>query len=186
MKQRILLFLPLVFLAMPLLGQEISWDDFNQERLRINRVGMQVLGGWAMANIAVSGISVWQSTGETKAFHQMNLGWNAVNLTLAGFGYFNAINAETSLGDIESIRAHESILRIFLFNAGLDVGYIMGGAFLLERSKNVSKNSEMLAGFGKSIAARMGKYRNAIRLDDSRSRFSQLTTLKRCIDFSFP
>lgn len=151
MKNKLLPLLLLLFVALPLFSQEMSWQDFNEERLRINRVGMQVLGGWAIANFAISGISVWQTTGETKAFHQMNLGWNAVNITLATFGYINALNAETDLGSIESIRAHESIMRIFLFNAGLDLGYIMGGAYLVERSKNVRKNSERLAGFGKSI-----------------------------------
>jgi hypothetical protein len=151
MKNKLTPLILLLFVALPMFSQEISWQEFNEERLRINRVGMQVLGGWAIANFAISGISVWQSTGEVKAFHQMNLGWNAVNITLATFGYFNALNGDTDLGSIESIRAHESIMRIFLFNAGLDLGYIMGGAYLVERSKNVTKNSERLSGFGKSI-----------------------------------
>lgn len=133
-----------------------GWQEFNRERLRLNRVGMQVLGGWAIANFAISGVGITQSTGETKAFHQMNVGWNLVNITLAGFGYFNALRGETDLDAIQSICEHESIMRIFLFNAGLDLGYIMGGAFLLERSKNVTKNSARLAGFGKSIMLQGG------------------------------
>lgn len=151
MRNKFIPLLLLLLLALPLFSQDISWQDFNEERLRLNRVGMQVLGGWAIANFAISGISAWQTTGETKAFHQMNIGWNAINITLAGFGYFNALRGEADLGSIESVRAHESIMRIFLFNAGLDLGYIMGGAYLIERSKNVVKNSERLSGFGKSI-----------------------------------
>ena len=151
MKYKLLSLLLLLLIALPLFSQEISWQDFNEERLRINRVGIQVLGGWALTNFAISGFSVWQASGETKAFHQMNIGWNAVNITLASFGYIHAMNAETDLGIIESIQAHESIMRIFLFNAGLDVGYLMGGAYLVERSRNADKNSERLAGFGKSV-----------------------------------
>lgn len=156
MNVRFIFLLSLLFVALPMLSQDISWQDFNEDRLRLNRVGMEVLGGWAIANIAISGVGVFQSAGVTKAYHQMNLGWNAVNLTLAGFGYFSALNGQTDLGTLESIQAHESIMRIFLFNAGLDVAYIMAGAYLIEKSKNVTKNSERLEGFGKSIILQGG------------------------------
>lgn len=141
----------LLLLALPVFSQEVSLDDFNAERLRLNKAGMQVLGGWAIVNLGVSGIAVWQTSGEVKAFHQMNIGWGLVNLSLAGFGYHNALHAPTDLGAFESISAHESLLRIFLFNAGLDVAYMAGGAYMIERSKNVEKNSERLSGFGKSV-----------------------------------
>jgi len=36
-------------------------------------------------------------------------------------------------------------------NTGLDVGYMLGGLYLIERSKNAEKKPERLKGFGKSI-----------------------------------
>lgn len=41
--------------------------------------------------------------------------------------------------------------KILLFNAGLDVGYMLGGVYLLERGKREVKNAERLRGFGRSI-----------------------------------
>jgi hypothetical protein len=50
----------------------------------------------------------------------------------------------------ESIREHESIRRILLFNAGLDVGYMATGLYLRERA-NRAENSERLRGYGNSL-----------------------------------
>ncbi len=146
----------LMFCTLQLSAQDFDTEEFNQKRLDINRIGMTVLGSWALGNIAVSGVSVFQSKGEAKAFHQMNVGWNTVNLLIAGWGYYQSLNALTDLTSMESIREHETIKRILLFNAGLDLAYIAGGAFLLERSKNVEKNRERFSGFGKSIMLQGG------------------------------
>ena len=48
------------------------------------------------------------------------------------------------------------IQKILLFNAGLDIGYMLGGAYLIERSKNTANNPERLRGFGKSIILQGG------------------------------
>jgi hypothetical protein len=50
------------------------------------------------------------------------------------------------------MNAQQKLQRIFLLNAGLDVGYIMAGAWMHERAGNVTKNSDRLRGFGRSIA----------------------------------
>jgi len=151
-----LLIVIFLFLAFQLSAQEFNSEAFNEKRLKINRVGMTILGSWAIGNIAVSGISTFQSNGETKAFHQMNVGWNAVNLLIAGWGYYQSLSAPVDLSLIESVQEHESIKRILLFNAGLDLAYIAGGAYLLERSKNSTKNQDRFSGFGKSIILQGG------------------------------
>ena len=139
-------------------AQSFNSEEFNTKRLKINQTGMTVLGAWGLGNLAYSGVAVFNSTGENKAFHQMNIGWGAINLALAGFGYMGARDAATDLTVIESLKALESSKRIFLFNAGLDVGYIAAGAYLLERSKNTSNEtrSDQFAGFGKSIMMQGG------------------------------
>ena len=62
---------------------------------------MMILGGWALGNMAVSGILLGNTEpasksgwGVTKGYHQMNIGWNAVNLTIAGFGYLAALKSD--------------------------------------------------------------------------------------------
>lgn len=67
---------------------------FNQKRIQTSRTAMLTLGGWAVGNFLVSGLLIGRSDGSTKAFHQMNAGWNVINLGLAGFGYYSALRAD--------------------------------------------------------------------------------------------
>jgi hypothetical protein len=155
MHYRSFLSLLLLLCSSLLLAQDVNLEEFNHERLRINRVGMGILGSWAIGNIAVSGISILNTKGEAKAFHQMNTGWNVVNLAIAGFGYYSALRGETDLSLLESLQEHESMKQILLLNAGLDAAYIAGGFYLMERAKN-SSNKEQLRGFGKSVILQGG------------------------------
>lgn len=134
-----------------LLSQNFESEHFNTERLRINKVGMTILGSWAVGNMAVSALSLNGANAEVKAFHQMNIGWNAVNLAIASFGYYGAITDATDLSLLQSVKEHESMKAILLFNAGLDLAYIAGGFYLLERAKNDVSRESQLRGFGKSV-----------------------------------
>lgn len=130
---------------------------FNQERLDKQRVSMLVLGGWAVGNIAVGATLGSQRSGEDKYFHYMNAGWNLVNLGLATAGYFTAVNSDPAALDLyASINEQHRMQKIFLFNAGLDVGYMAGGLYLMERAKNTENKPERLRGFGKSIILQGG------------------------------
>lgn len=149
---RFLLILLCLGCANLLMGQDAALLDFNTQRLQINRTAMTVLGGWAIGNLASGALLTGQKTGKAKYFHQMNLGWGAINLGIAGFAYYNAVKTDPAAFDLlGSFKEQEKITRILLFNAGLDIGYIMGGAYLRERAKNTTKNPERLAGFGESI-----------------------------------
>jgi len=133
--------------------------DFNQTRLNKQKTAMTILGTWAVGNIAVGSILSSRQEGEIKYFNQMNAGWNAVNLVIAGLGYYGVMKMDASGLDMySSIQEQYKIQKVLLFNAGLDVGYMLGGAYLIERSKNVTanKNPERLKGFGKSILLQGG------------------------------
>ena len=152
--KNLFLFFSLV-LAWQLSGQETpALKEFNQERQALTRTGMLVLGGWAISNMSVSGLSL--ATGSfdqrpaVRSFHQMNLGWNAVNLAIASFGYFGSQTDPSSLSLAESLQAQESIQRTLLFNAGLDLAYMAGGAYLLERAKTSQKPARD-RGFGRAV-----------------------------------
>lgn len=142
-------------LLLPILGwgqSELELESFNEKRLRINEVGMTVLGSWALGNMAVSGIGLaTDPQGSTKHFHQMNLGWNAVNLVIAGFGYYSTHGGEVGLSLANTIQEHEQMKQILLFNAGLDVAYMAGGLYLLERAKNSTDKADQWRGFGQAI-----------------------------------
>jgi hypothetical protein len=152
MQRKFFFTFSLLFLAAALAAQSDSLLlDFNTDRLQLNKTGMTVLGSWALGNMAVSGIALNNSSGATRSFHQMNIGWNAVNLAIAGFGYYGSLNGASNLGLAQSIEEHESIKRILLFNAGLDLAYMAGGAYLLERAKNDLEQQDRLKGFGRSV-----------------------------------
>lgn len=148
LKSALILFFFLV--SIPLMAQEIpALQDFNQTRLDYNRSGMLILGSWALGNMVWGWIGANQSTGEVKAFHQMNLYWNAVNLAIAGFGYYQATKEVPGTDFWATLEAQQSIEEILLVNSALDVAYMAGGFYLKERGLRTSNSR--LVGFGKSV-----------------------------------
>lgn len=131
-------------------AQELSQlQPFNDVRIDYNKNGMLILGTWAVGNMIWGGVGASQSTGQTKAFHQMNLYWNSVNLVIAGFGYWQATKETPGIGFLETMQAQNSIEKMLLFNAGLDLAYIAGGLYLKERGLRIEK--DQFVGFGNSI-----------------------------------
>ncbi|GAB4396261.1 MAG: hypothetical protein OHK0053_09900 [Microscillaceae bacterium] len=125
--------------------------SFNQKRLQISKAGMITLGSWALGNMLVGGILRGRTEGVTRRFHEMNIYWNAVNLGLAGFGLYAALRGQTDLGVLATWQEQAAAEKILLFNAGLDVGYILGGLYLTERSRRPEAPQETLKGFGRSL-----------------------------------
>lgn len=117
---------------------------------------MLVLGGWAVGNILVGTYGNFKANGEAKFFHQFNAMWNVVNLGIASFGYFNAINSDpATMTNLEILNDYNTLQNFLLLNAGLDVAYIMTGFYLKERAKN-SSGSERLRGYGNSLILQGG------------------------------
>jgi hypothetical protein len=110
---------------------QVSLDGFNTQRLHTNRVGMGVLGGWAVANIGFSGVQYFRTEGQAKGFHQMNVMWNLVNLGLAAGGFIGSGPGNAAgLSLAESVVEQQKMEKILLVNTGLDVAYVMTGFFL--------------------------------------------------------
>jgi len=142
------------FLLLPLLlmAQDLNLEDINRSRLQKQKVSMLVLGSWAVGNIALGAGLAGRHEGSERYFHIMNAGWNAVNLGIAAFGYWSAAKADpASFGLAETLAENRRIQNLLLFNAGLDVGYVMGGLYLMERSRRGGDHADRLKGFGKSI-----------------------------------
>ena len=143
------LFLALIVFATPAFSQN-SLQEINEKRIEINITGMKVLGGWALANMAIGSVAYFSLSGKKKYFNQMNVMWNVVNLGLATAGYFGAkadLNQQLSLA--QSINDQHKIEQILLLNAGLDVGYMAAGLYLNERG--LRKSSDRLQGYGQSL-----------------------------------
>jgi hypothetical protein len=134
----------------PLMAQDIpELKEFNSIRVDYNQKGMLILGSWAIGNLIWGGVGVSNTSGETKAFHQMNMYWNTVNLAIAGFGYWQASKELPGTDFWTTMEAQQGIEKILLVNAGLDLAYLAGGMYLKERG--IRKSNERLIGFGKSV-----------------------------------
>lgn len=146
--KKLLVFFIIIFSAEAKAQDSLS--NFNQKRNQINQTGMKVLGGWAIANIAIGSVGFYKTKGATKYFHQMNIFWNVVNLGIATAGFYGVKEASNKSYSIEqSIQEQRKTERILLINAGLDVAYLAGGWYLNRRG--INKSSDRLHGYGNAV-----------------------------------
>jgi hypothetical protein len=118
--------------------------------LHIQKTGMEVLGSWAIANLAIGTMASLNATGSTKYFYQMDALWNIANLAAAIPGYINASKKTgKSLTAEETLKEQKKTETIFLVNGGLDLVYIAGGIYLNNRGNTT--NSDKLRGYGTGV-----------------------------------
>ena len=134
-----------------------SYPDFHEKSTAVNRTGMYILGGWALANIT-SGAAGWAlSEGSAMRFYQMNLFWNTVNLGIAGFALYTILgDAGNFMTSDEIIQEHLKLEKLYLINAGLDVLYIGAGFYLRHLSAQKPKRHDLFLGYGNSVLLQGG------------------------------
>ncbi|MBC7571183.1 MAG: hypothetical protein H7319_15810 [Spirosoma sp.] len=131
--------------------------QFSEQRIKHQKTLGLTLGGYALANIAVGSIAAGQTSGEAKYFHQMNVYWNLFNLGIAGAGLLGSrkrVADGESLAD--AVRQHENMKQVLLLNSGLDIAYIVGGAYLRERANSHPDKADQLRGYGSSVMVQGG------------------------------
>lgn len=138
-----------------LFAQENELKAFNERKDQIGKRSMYALGGWAVGNFAVSGAMIGFSSGPERHFHEMNIYWNVVNIGLAGLGILGS-RKQKDRNVLETINAQHSTEKIYLLNAGLDVGYIFGGLYLTELAHRTPAQFDRFTGFGQSIILQGG------------------------------
>jgi hypothetical protein len=152
----IVLLLPSVLIAQQISKEELI--QFNKERLKIQKNGMAVLGGWAVANMAASTVGYYSTDGVTAQFYKMNIIWNSVNLVLAVPSYLGAGKGKTDMTLKETFKMQSGMEKIFIANACLDAAYVVGGLYMTERSKNMSTQAkkDQWEGYGYSVMMQGG------------------------------
>jgi len=149
--RKYLYLLSLLFLSLTASAQAQSLAQLNQGQTAILKTGMLVLGGWAIVNILYSSFKLTKATRSRKYFYQMNVYWNIVNLLIASYALYVILSRDSAtltLGD--SLLLHDSFKKVLYLGLGLDVGFILLGAFLKERAR-VSFKTEQMQGWGQSI-----------------------------------
>ncbi|MCU0449421.1 MAG: hypothetical protein MUC97_06175 [Bernardetiaceae bacterium] len=134
----------------------MEWMDINAARVAYNTQGMWVLGTWVLLNFLVSGWLYGRTSGPLRYFHQMNVFWNLVNLMLVAYTLWQNAAAGSAFNLPQTIAEQYLIEKLFLFNAGLDVGYVMLGFFLAEKAKTAARRPERLRGWGYSVILQGG------------------------------
>ena len=132
-------------------------ESFYHQSVKNSNTGMYVLGSWALLNIATGAYGWSTQTGSSKYFYQMNLFWNTVNLGFAGFALVSAFSGDGALlSPQQMMDKHMNTEKVLLINAGLDVLYMAGGAFMTAKSKSSTTRPELLKGYGQSLLLQGG------------------------------
>lgn len=148
-------FVTLMFTAGIAFGQDAN--EFYGISQQTNKTGMYVLGTWALTNIATGAYGWNRFEGSEKYFYQMNLMWNVVNLSIAGYAMYSFSQSDPlTMTAAEMLRDHVKKENLFLINAGLDVLYMGGGFYMRHLASQGHKRAEMLKGYGTSVILQGG------------------------------
>ncbi len=126
------MILALVAVLAPAPSPEIVATDASEDAAAVNRfrrahrrtqlVGMGVLTGWAVANIASGVAGAVLVENDTRYIHEMNALWNSVNLTLGIIGLVSNGRRGPKADTIaEARRVNRKTRRTYAINGGVDV-----------------------------------------------------------------
>ncbi len=153
MKQ--LLFVLIVFSAVSGSAQQSFQDSVAIKRARLHKTNMYLLAGWAGGNMLSGTISASNTHGSDHYFYQMNAYWNITNFVIAGFG-LHAVKKQLAgehTFERNMLEQHK-LEKIFVFNGGLDLAYIMTGFYLKEHGSRL--NDDRSEGYGRSLVLQGG------------------------------
>ena len=117
--------------------------------------GLAVLTTWALANLLISGYLLPRTDRRLPAFyfHGMNAVWGSINAGLAAWGVLHLQrHAPAGLTLATALTEQFGLEKTFLFNAGLDVAYVLAGCWLVARAAVPgAAQPQRLLGFGQAL-----------------------------------
>ncbi|MCE3279312.1 MAG: hypothetical protein K0S44_1503 [Bacteroidetes bacterium] len=128
--------------------------DFNKSRNKRTKIGLKVLGGWSLANMATSGLMYNSSKGSDKYFHQMNLMFNGINTIIVAASLLP--KEKNDQGLTKTIQWQSNTEALYVANAALDLVYSTAGLYLTEKAKTDVKNHDKFKGFGNALILQGG------------------------------
>ena len=133
----------------------LDYAALHQARELLLGRGLAVLAAWALLNLVVSGYALRRADRRHAPyyFHGMNVGWGLINAALAFWGIWHLQpHAPAGLRLVDLFQAQLTNENLFLFNAGLDVAYVMTGFYLQARAAGPgTARPERLLGFGQAL-----------------------------------
>lgn len=153
---KILLLIWMIGISSQSFSQKENLVKFEKDRVRYTKNAMVALAGWSVVNIVGSGIATNTRNKEVRYFHQMNVMWGGINLTLAGLGYWGAGREKVDNPVLADVLKHQNrIEKTYLINLGLDVAYV-GAGLLMNKTSDNQKNPAKFEGYGNSIMLQGG------------------------------
>ena len=137
----------------------IDLKKYNTERILMTRNSMYVLGGWSVANLVTSGVGWAKGKGSNQYFHQGNVMWNIVNLSIVVPNLLSTKrNLHKNYTGSETLKYQRATEVTYLVNLGLDAGYMVTGFALREYALNhpANKSVNRLNGYGTSLLLQGG------------------------------
>jgi len=130
---------------------------FDAERTALDHRAMNVLGTWALANVAAGTTLTLAGEGQTKSFGQMTLGWGVINLGIVAaikLGKGRPVPTDRA----GTVRTQIATENLYLLNAGLDVAYLARGFWMLEHAKTRTNAADYQQnkGFGEALLVQGG------------------------------
>ena len=112
---------------------------------------MTALTAWGGTNVVVGGVGALNADREAwRQYHLMTAGWGLVNAALGGFGLI--VNRRADRGAADVLADAKRTEKILLLNAGLDVAYVAGGAYLLARARRAAADApDRDRGWGRAV-----------------------------------
>lgn len=128
-----------------------SVEQYSKKYHSFQRNGMYILTGFAGVNMIASSFSLSTSNNVNKSFHQMNIGWNGINILLGVVGLRKAYQAKPFTDKLEALKKGKKMETLFLVNTTLDIAYIVGGALVKETRYRNTEQWNQLTGWGNAI-----------------------------------
>lgn len=128
---------------------QLEVSNFSERQQNLNRKGMRILSAWAIGNMAIGTTSYFVGNNAyVDGFSAMSAGWNIINLGIGLSGAFKKPNLSTP-SFTKTLKENMKLEKIYLFNAGLDFGYVVGGFWL--HQYGVSEGNSLWVGAGDAV-----------------------------------
>ena len=152
------LFLGFLLVCLAFSGLSQTLEDYNQKMYNYNKGGWIAVGGWSVVGIGVGTYGILNSKNyQNKCFHQMNVMANTANMIFVVPGLISAFKKDPASFDEKETWRHNIRHELtYLFNAGLDIFYTVGGLRLRQLGQINTNHSEILTGFGNSLIIQGG------------------------------
>jgi hypothetical protein len=123
--------------------------DFNKSRNHKTERGLDVLGVWALGNVATSSYFYYHTTGSDKYFNQMNIMWNGANTLIVVASLLPKQKNDLDL--TKTLQWQSNTESVYIASAALDLLYSSVGLYLTEKAKNDFANRDKWNGWGNSL-----------------------------------